>query len=157
MTPVEHLRRIAATIPTTRQARIGSTGYLDGPAHLTVPAAKGVDEFGRVFITLSVRAEGRTALRTFDNTGIVTVFQRWTQLDTIVTQANNTRCAPRLIDSHANPEEMALIEELVTHGTASRTITEVVGGTLHERLTLVHPEPLVEEAHKAIRSRLHGP
>jgi hypothetical protein len=46
---------------------------------------------------------------------------------------------------------MTLLEELVASGYAERTIPEVAGGTLHERLTLFDPEPLVAEAKRAVR------
>ncbi len=153
MTIVERLRRVAETIRPERQATIGPTGYLDGPVRLTERAAKGVDESGRVYITLCVRAVGRDDRHTYDNTGIVTIFQRWSDAGNnpdIVTQANNTHAAPSLIRSRATDEEMSLIEELVAHGTAARTIEEVAGGTLHEQLTLVDPEPLVAEARRAL-------
>jgi hypothetical protein len=140
--------------------RVGSTGYLDGPAPIAERAEKGVDSFGRVFITLCVHVVGRESprSRTYDNTGIVTIFQRWADSagpvsNDIVTQANNTHGAPHLIRSRATAEEMNLIETLVTTGKASRVTEEVAGGTLHEELTLVDPIPLIAEARRALTQR----
>jgi len=150
---VEHLRRIAHQIGPTRQAAIGGTGYLDGPVHMTERAAWGTDKFGRVFITLSVRAVGRDDGGTHDSSGIVTIFQRWSgQNADVVTQANNTHGAPSIIRHAATVEDMAFIETLVLHGSASRVIEYVAGGTLHQTITLVYPDPLVEEAHQAVRT-----
>ncbi len=111
-----------------------------------------------MFITLCVRAVGRDDNRTYDNTGVVTIFQRWSNdhdNPDIVTQANNTHAAPSLIRSRATDEEMDLIEELVAHGAAARTIEEVAGGTLHQQITLVDPEPLVAEARRAVQEGSH--
>jgi hypothetical protein len=152
MTPVARLRRIAETIGVVRDAAVGGTGYLDGPVHMIERAAKGVDKFGRVFITLCVQSTGRDDHRTYSNAGIVTIFQRWSDGEDIVTQADNTRRgAPSLIRTHATDADMTLLEELVASGYAERTIPEVAGGTLHERLTLFDPEPLVAEARRAVR------
>ena len=158
LTPVERLRRIAATIGVVRDAIVGGTGYLDGPVSMIERAAKGVDKHGRVFITLCVQSTGRDDRRSYESTGIVTIFQRWADGEEIVTQADNTRrgVPPQLIRSHATDADMTLIEELVAHGTAARTIKEVAGGTLHERITLFDPEPLIAEARRAIRA-IGGP
>lgn len=158
-TPVARLRRIAETIGAVREAVVGGTGYLDGPVHMVERAAKGVDKFGRVFITLCVQSTGRDDSRTFNNAGIVTVFQRWADGEEIVTQADNSRRGPSLIRSVATDADMTLIEELVANGHAERTVEEVAGGTLHEQITLFDPEPLVAEARRAIRGehRLPSP
>jgi hypothetical protein len=146
---VAALRRIADAIPTTIDAEVGATGYLDRQVQPTTRAAKGVDKHGRLFITLCVAYEGRDDRASYDSRGALTIFQRYSDGDA-VTQANNSECPPQLLmGGRATDDEMKMLEELVTTGTASCVVSGVIGGTLHAHYKLVEPSDAHQTNHRA--------
>jgi len=141
MTHVDRLRALAKCIAIERKASVGGTGYIDDRVHPEARMTKGLDPHGRAFITLCVRTDGRDDRNEFHNVGVVTVFQRYSNDDTIVTQASNTWRAPNLfLSGAATDADLDMLERLVQWGKATRTVEGVAGGTLHERLEIVSPE-----------------
>lgn len=144
-TLVEKLRAIAARITITRNAIIGPTGYLDEP--LRPPEArmtKGVDASGRTFITLCVHILGHDDRQAFTSRGVVTVFQRYSNDEHLVTQASNSPRAPHLISGgSATKADLERLAHFVEWGEASCIVEDVAGGTLHEIWKLVSPESAI--------------
>lgn len=149
---VAWLRRIADSIETVREVTEGQTGYLDDWCVPVASCTKGRDKWGRIFVTVAARTQGRDDGRTYLSSGVLTVFQRYTQED-IVTQANNSNGAPLLcLGGAASDDDMDLLEQLVRTGTADRVVNGVIGGTLYESWELSdRPDRIVEVARDAIR------
>lgn len=151
MSRVDALKRIAITISATREAVVGGTGYLDGPVEPTARAMRGVDKYGRTFVTLCVSYCGKDDHAFYNSGGVLTVFQRYTDSD-IVTQANNSSCPPLLfLSGAATSDEMRMLEELVTTGKANCVVDGVMGGTLHAQYELVEPAVALSWKHYSAR------
>jgi hypothetical protein len=146
MTRSERLGKLAEHIEIERSCSVGGTGYIDDHVHPEARMTKGQDKWGRVFVTLCVRSFGQDDRSEQGTAGVITVFQRFAPgvKDDIVVQACNTWRAPRLfLGGSATDKDMELVEKLVLSGEASRTVENVLGGTLHERLYLISPEEAV--------------
>ena len=139
---IARLKRIADKIPTTRQAAVGGTGYLDDRFTPAAPLMKGVDRYERTFITLCLRYAGQDDREHEERRGIITIFQRYTDgSGDVVTQASNSRLAPTLFfHGAATDEDMVLLEELVDKGEMERTESDRAGGPLHTYYCIVAPE-----------------
>ena len=107
---VEQLRMIAAKVEPVLTGMIpGFTGYLDDRIVPTESVMKGVDVHGRVFVTLCLRST-ENGTPPLVRIGVITVFQRYSDDDKVVTQARNSRQAPCFIGGAATQDDMSRLQ-----------------------------------------------
>jgi len=94
---------------------VGHTGYLDAHVTPTSPIAKGVDRSGRKFFQFCVEGPTRLGMAGMA-TGVVTIFQRYSNSEDVWTQANNSGEHISVVEGAVTPQEARSIVELLETG-----------------------------------------